>query len=180
MLASRFRPARAGEGPPQRQLAAPEQRPQPHLARDSDGFLEGDTRRLGRGLGRPQLAQDPQRLRLQPALAMGAYRYIFPGDHTPVVLPELLAAANRTALEPITLHNDRHSCFLTLQAWARNLEAAHGELAARFGERVYRLFRIYLWAGAPLHRDGGLESYRVLFQKSRDLPSAEIGFSGSP
>jgi cyclopropane-fatty-acyl-phospholipid synthase len=106
------------------------------------------------------------------------YRYIFPGDHTPVVLPELLAAANRTALEPITLHNDRHSYFLTLQAWARNLEAAHEELAARFGERVYRLFQIYLWAGAHLHRVGGLESYRVLFQKSRDLPSAELGYSG--
>jgi hypothetical protein len=34
-----------------------------------------------------------------------------------VVLPELFAAANRTALEPVALHNDRHS----LQAWARNL-----------------------------------------------------------
>ena len=97
-----------------------------------------------------------------------------------MVLPELLAAANRTALEPITLHNDRHSYFLTLQAWARNLEAAHEELAARFGECVYRLFQIYLWAGAHLHREGGLESYRVLFQKSRDLPCAEIGFSASP
>jgi len=106
------------------------------------------------------------------------YRYIFPGDHTPVVLPELLAAANRTALEPVTLHNDRHSYFLTLQAWARNLEAGHEELAARFGERVYRLFQIYLWAGSDVHREGGLESYRVLFQKSRDLPSAEIGLPG--
>ncbi|HEV8531335.1 MAG TPA: class I SAM-dependent methyltransferase [Methylomirabilota bacterium] len=108
------------------------------------------------------------------------YRYIFPGDHTPVVLPELFAAANRTAIEPIALHNDRHSYFLTLQAWARNLEAAHEELAARFGERVYRLFQIYLWAGAHLHRDGGLESYRVLFQKARDLPSAEIGVPAPP
>src|SRR5713226_3086895 len=106
------------------------------------------------------------------------YRYVFPGDHTPVVLPELFAAANRTALEPVALHNDRHSYYLTLQAWARNLEAAHEELAARFGERVYRLFQIYLWAGARLHRDGGLESYRVLFQKARDLPSTEIGVSG--
>jgi cyclopropane-fatty-acyl-phospholipid synthase len=49
------------------------------------------------------------------------YRYVFPGDHTPVVLPELFAGANRTALEPVALHNDRHSYYLTLQAWARNL-----------------------------------------------------------
>jgi cyclopropane-fatty-acyl-phospholipid synthase len=103
------------------------------------------------------------------------YRYVFPGDHTPVVLPELFAAANHTALEPLALHNDRHSYFLTLQAWARNLEAAHEELSARFGERVFRLFQIYLWAGAHLHRDGGLESYRALFQKARDLPSVNLG-----
>lgn len=103
------------------------------------------------------------------------YRYVFPGDHTPVVLPELFAAANRTALEPVALHNDRHSYYLTLQAWARNLEAAKRELVGRYGERVFRLFQIYLWAGAHLHRDGGLEAYRAVFQKGKNLPSAEIG-----
>lgn len=103
------------------------------------------------------------------------YRYVFPGDHTPVVLPELFAAANRTALEPVALHNDRHSYYLTLQAWARNLEAAKRELVGRYGERVFRLFQIYLWAGAHLHRDGGLEAYREVFQKGKNLPSAEIG-----
>jgi cyclopropane-fatty-acyl-phospholipid synthase len=100
---------------------------------------------------------------------------VFPGDHTPVVLSELFAAANRTALEPVALHNDRHSYFLTLQAWARNLEAARRELVAAYGERVFRLFQIYLWAGGHLHRDVGLEAYRVVFQKWRDLPSAGLG-----
>jgi len=103
------------------------------------------------------------------------YRYVFPGDHTPVVLPELFAAANQTALEPVALHNDRHSYYLTLQAWARNLEAAKRELVGRYGERVFRLFQIYLWAGAHLHRDGGLEAYRAVFEKGKNLPSAEIG-----
>jgi cyclopropane-fatty-acyl-phospholipid synthase len=103
------------------------------------------------------------------------YRYVFPGDHTPVVLPELFGAANRTGLEPVALHNDRHSYYLTLQAWARNLEAARRELVARYGERVFRLFQIYLWAGAHLHRDGGLEAYRAVFQKARALPSIRMG-----
>lgn len=106
------------------------------------------------------------------------YRYVFPGDHTPVVLPELFAAANQTELEPVALHNDRHSYYLTLQAWARNLEAARRELAHRYGERVFRLFQIYLWAGAHLHRDGGLEAYRAVFQKGKNLPSADIGLGG--
>lgn len=110
------------------------------------------------------------------AVSSFTYRWIFPGAHTPVVLPDLLAAANRTRFEPIALHNDRHSYYLTLQAWARNLEAAHDELVPRVPEWVYRLFQIYLWAGAhQLKRDGALESYRVLFQKSFGGPSSAIG-----
>jgi cyclopropane-fatty-acyl-phospholipid synthase len=96
-----------------------------------------------------------------------------------VVLPELFAAVHRTALEPVALHNDRHSYYLTLQAWARNLEAARRELVGRYGERVFRLFQIYLWAGAHLHRDGGLEAYRAVFRKGKNLPSAEIGRESS-
>jgi cyclopropane-fatty-acyl-phospholipid synthase len=104
------------------------------------------------------------------------YRYVFPGSHTPVILPDLLAAANRTSFEPIALQNDRHSYFLTLQNWARNLEAAHDELARRYGERTYRLFQLYLWGSAhQFQRDGELESYRVVFQKSLGAPSTEIG-----
>jgi hypothetical protein len=37
------------------------------------------------------------------------------------------------------------------------------------------LFQIYLWAGAHLHRDGGLEAYRAVFQKARGRPSAGLG-----
>jgi cyclopropane-fatty-acyl-phospholipid synthase len=103
-------------------------------------------------------------------------RYVFPGNHTPVVVPDLLASANETSFEPIALHNDRHSYFLTLRSWARNLEAARSELVDRFGERTFRLFQLYLWAGAhQLHRDGRMESYRVAFQRSHGHCSGEIG-----
>jgi cyclopropane-fatty-acyl-phospholipid synthase len=104
------------------------------------------------------------------------YRHVFPGNHTPVVVPQLLAAANATSFEPVALHNDRHSYFLTLQAWARNLEAAAPELVDRFGAATYRLFQLYLWGGAhQMYRDGTLESYRVVFQRAHGEPSAKIG-----
>jgi len=106
------------------------------------------------------------------------YRYVFPGSHTPVVMPDLLAAANGTPFEAIAVHNDRHSYFLTLQQWARNLEAAHDELARPYGERTYRLFQLYLWGCAhQFRRDGALESYRVVFQKAQGSPSTEIGLA---
>jgi len=58
------------------------------------------------------------------------------------------------------------------------LAVARRELVARHGERVFRLFQIYLWAGAHRHRDGGLEADRAAFQKPRDLPSPAIGVGG--
>lgn len=104
------------------------------------------------------------------------YRYIFPGSHTPVVLPELLAAANRTAFETVALHNDRHSYFLTLRDWARNLEAGREALVPKYGERTFRLFQLYLWGCArQFQKDGELESYRIVLQKGHGAPSSEIG-----
>jgi cyclopropane-fatty-acyl-phospholipid synthase len=104
------------------------------------------------------------------------YRYVFEGNHTPVYLPGLFQAANENGFEPIALHNDRHSYYLTLQAWARNLEAARDVVLPIVGEHVYRLFRLYLWGGAHLlQRNGLLESYRVVFQRAAGRPSSEIG-----
>lgn len=104
------------------------------------------------------------------------HRFVFEGNHTPVFLPGLLDAGNKAGFEPIALHNDRHSYYLTLQAWARNLEAARDKVVPMVGEKVYRLFRLYLWGGAQqLQRTGRLESYRVVFQRSWGRPSEEIG-----
>ena len=104
------------------------------------------------------------------------YRYIFPGSHTPVVIPDLLAAANRTTFETVALHNDRHSYFLTLQAWGRNLEAQRDALVPKYGDRTYRLFQLYLWGCArQFQKDGELESYRIVFQNGHGAPSSQIG-----
>ena len=104
------------------------------------------------------------------------HQYVFPGNHTPVYLPGLTEAANATGFEPIALHNDRHSYYLTLRAWARNLEAARERLVPSVGEKVFRLFQLYLWGCAhQLGRNGALESYRVVFQRASGRPSSEIG-----
>jgi hypothetical protein len=43
------------------------------------------------------------------------------------------------------------------------------------GEKVYRLFLLYLWGAAHLQRNGRLESYRVVYQRAARRPSGEIG-----
>jgi len=105
-----------------------------------------------------------------------SYRHVFPGVHRPVNLPGVLAAANRTRFEPIAVHNDRHSYFLTLASWAHNLEANRDRLVATYGQRTFRLFQLYLWGCArQFQHDGELESYRVLFQCAQGAPSTDIG-----
>ena len=106
-----------------------------------------------------------------------AYRHVFPGNHTPVVLHELLAAANASSFEAVEVHNDRHSYFLTLAEWARRLESARAELVASYGQRTFRLFQLYLWATAHAMAVGTLESYRVVIQRAVGSRSSEVGLA---
>src|SRR5262245_51243364 len=72
MPATRFALARPREGPAESQVTATEKRPKTHLLRDTDGLLEGRLGLADRGFAGTELAQDAQRFRHQPALAVGA------------------------------------------------------------------------------------------------------------
>lgn len=91
-------------------------------------------------------------------------RYIYPGDHSFFCLPEFLGAAAGTPFEVLAVHNDRHSYYLTCKAWAENLEAAQDEIIQRWGESIYRRFRLYLWGSAQAFLSRGLEAYRVVLE----------------
>ena len=70
-----------------------------------------------------------------------AHQVMFPGDHSPVVMHDLLRAANAFDFEIIAVHNDRHSYYLTTRAWAQRLEAARDVVVEKFGARAFRSFR---------------------------------------
>lgn len=91
--------------------------------------------------------------------------YIFPGNHAFFCLHDFLAEVDKTAFEVLAVHNDRHSYYLTCKAWAENLEAAREEVVHRWGERLYRSFRIYLWGSAYSFANHGLEAFRVVLER---------------
>ncbi|MEQ6341463.1 MAG: class I SAM-dependent methyltransferase [Gammaproteobacteria bacterium] len=95
-------------------------------------------------------------------------RYIFPGDHSYFCLHEFLNAVAKTPLEVLTVHNDRHSYFLTCKAWAENLELARDEIVSRWGEMLYRRFRLYLWGSAYAFLSRGMDAYRVVLERPQD------------
>ena len=99
-------------------------------------------------------------------------RYVFPGDHSYFCLHDFLAAAAKTPLDVLAVYNDRHNYFLTCKAWAENLEAAREEIIRRWGEPLYRRFRLYLWGSAYAFLNRGMEAYRVLLERPREHQSS--------
>jgi cyclopropane-fatty-acyl-phospholipid synthase len=89
-------------------------------------------------------------------------RYIFPGNHSYFCLHEFLAAIAKSQMEVLAVHNDRHNYMLTCTAWAKNLEAARDEIVDRWGEALYRRFRLYLWGSAHAFLTRGMDAYRVV------------------
>jgi cyclopropane-fatty-acyl-phospholipid synthase len=92
-------------------------------------------------------------------------RYIFPGDHSYFCLHEFLAEVAKTKMEVLTVYDDRHNYYLTCKAWAEKLEASREEIVSRWGEMLYRRFRLYLWGSAHAFLSHGMDAYRVVLQQ---------------
>ena len=92
-------------------------------------------------------------------------KYIYPGNHSFLVLHEFVEKLSRTSLRIRELHNDRHSYFLTFRQWARNFEANREAVVARFGEFHYRRFRLYLWGAAYEFLSRSLDCYRMVIHR---------------
>jgi cyclopropane-fatty-acyl-phospholipid synthase len=92
-------------------------------------------------------------------------RYIFPGDHSYFCLHDFLDAVAKTQLDVLTVLNDRHNYYLTCKAWAEKLELARNEIIERWGEALYRRFRLYLWGSAYAFLNHGMEAYRVVLER---------------
>ena len=92
-------------------------------------------------------------------------KHIYPGNHTLLVLHDLLEAMTHTPLQVEEIFDDRHSYFLTFRAWARNWERHRDFIVERFGEGDYRRFLIYLWGFTYTMRVAGSGAYRMVFHK---------------
>ena len=96
-------------------------------------------------------------------------RYVFSGNHRYFCLHDFLAHVAQTNLEVQTVHNERHSYYLTCREWAKNLESAHEEISKRWGEKLYRIFRLYLWGSSYAFYCRSMDAYRVVLERPGDL-----------
>ena len=91
-------------------------------------------------------------------------KYIYPGNHSFLVLHDFLEKAAKTPLKVMELHNDTESYFYTFRQWAINFERNKDDVVRSFGEHNFRRFRLYLWGAAHEFLSGSLDCYRMVLR----------------
>lgn len=96
-------------------------------------------------------------------------RYVYPGNHRFFCLHDFLTQVAKTNLEVKSIYNDRHSYYLTCREWAKNLDAEREEIVKRWGERVYRIFRLYLWGSSYSFFSRGMDAFRIVLERPEEM-----------
>jgi cyclopropane-fatty-acyl-phospholipid synthase len=91
-------------------------------------------------------------------------KHVWPGNATPMQLDGYLREVARSAFEIIYARNDRHNYLLTTKHWAQNLDRHRDEIVRRWGERMYRRFRLYLWGCVQSFSTDNVTAYRLLLE----------------
>jgi cyclopropane-fatty-acyl-phospholipid synthase len=101
-------------------------------------------------------------------------RHIYGGNHSFLVLHDLLDKLAKTPMQAIEIFNDSKSYMLTLMQWARNLDKNREAVVQRFGDYNFRRFRLYLWGAAAAFARRDMLCYRMIIQAptGQDVPDA--------
>ncbi|MGI5149078.1 class I SAM-dependent methyltransferase [Plantactinospora sp. CA-294935] len=91
-------------------------------------------------------------------------RYVYPGGSAPLLLHQYLRHVAHSPFELLNLVDDRHNYYLTCREWARRLDGARDEIVRRWGEPLYRRFRLFLWGSAAGFDTGMVQAYRWVLQ----------------
>lgn len=89
-------------------------------------------------------------------------KYIYPGNHSFLVLDDFLNKLAKTKLEVEEIFSDRVSYYYTFVQWAKNFDAHKDFLVQKFGDFNFRRFRLYLWGAAYEFLTRSLECYRMV------------------
>ncbi len=95
-------------------------------------------------------------------------RYVYPGGSSPLLLHQYLREVARSPFELISVDDDRHNYYLTCKRWAQRLDLAREDVVRRWGDPMYRRFRLFLWGSAAGFDTGLVQAYRWVLR----MPSA--------
>jgi cyclopropane-fatty-acyl-phospholipid synthase len=98
-------------------------------------------------------------------------KYIYPGNHSFLVLHDFMTQVSKTKLNMKECFSDRWSYFLTFKQWAINFDNNKDYVIDNFGEFNYRRFRLYLWGAAYEFYSRSLDCYRMILHYPGENPA---------
>ena len=116
---------------------------------------------------------DSAAARHKHSMSSFARTHVWPGGGTFLHVSSYLRAVEHSAFDVLEVRNDRHNYALTTRRWAENLDKNRATVIERWGERTYRLFRLfrlYLWGSSLALARGTIEAYRVVLELPSPLP----------
>jgi len=91
-------------------------------------------------------------------------KYVFP-DAKLVALGSIVRSAESVGFEVREIEGLREHYMMTLRAWLRGLERRRADAIKLVGERTYRVWKLYMSAGAYGFRTGGINIVQTLLSK---------------
>ncbi len=95
-------------------------------------------------------------------------RYIWPGTTSFLALPDIIEELLFHGFEIVGLRRETRDYELTIRHWAQRLDANHEMIADRWGEELYRAFRIFLWGGCHGFQTNRLQAYHLVAERRGD------------
>jgi cyclopropane-fatty-acyl-phospholipid synthase len=85
-----------------------------------------------------------------------------------MALPDVIQEFINSGFEIMEVKRETHDYELTMRHWAERFDAARDMIIARWGEKTYRAYSLYLWGGSHAFRRDILQAYHVVVRKGQD------------
>ncbi len=95
-------------------------------------------------------------------------RYIYRGTHTFLALPDLIQELLLHGFEIVRVRRETRDYHLTMRHWAERLDDRRKMIVEKWGEELYRAFRLYLWGGSHALKVNRLQAYHLLAERRAD------------
>lgn len=95
-------------------------------------------------------------------------RYTWQGPHSCLALPSMVEELLFHGFEVVEVRRGTRDYERTMRAWALRLDDSHDEIADRWGEYVYRTFRVFLWGGVQGFHTNRLQAYTLVAERRED------------
>ena len=102
------------------------------------------------------------------ALSPITRKHVFQGHHSFFSLPDMIREQLLHGFEIVEAQRETRDYELTARHWAMRLDAAREQIIERWGDRTYRIFRIFLWGGAHAFRTNRLQAYHLVAERRAD------------